>query len=44
MHKLLDGDSEAVRRWFAAGMLANVTTVLALADVDEPWARTLAGT
>ncbi|GAA2887741.1 hypothetical protein Acy02nite_82240 [Actinoplanes cyaneus] len=40
--KLLDGDDEAVRRWFAVGMLANVTTVLDLAEIDEPWAKTLA--
>jgi hypothetical protein len=43
VHKLLDGDKDAVRRWFAGGMLANVTTMLGLADVDEPWAKTLIG-
>jgi len=42
--KLLDGDDEAVRRWFAAGMLANVTTVLGLADLGDPWAQTLTST
>lgn len=38
---LLGGDEDAVRRWFGAGMLANVATVLDLEDVDEPWARVL---
>jgi len=42
VHKLLDGDEEAVRRWFAVGMLANVTTMLGLGKIDEPWAKTLA--
>jgi hypothetical protein len=40
---LLGSDDEAVRQWFGAGMLDNVTTALGLADVDEPWARTLSG-
>lgn len=44
VHHLLDGDAEAVRRWFATGMLTNVTTMLGLADIDDPWARTLTGT
>ena len=43
VHEILDGDEEAVRRWFAAGMLDNVVAVLGLADVGEPWARTLSG-
>ncbi|MEU4560522.1 TetR/AcrR family transcriptional regulator [Actinoplanes sp. NPDC023936] len=40
--KLL-GSDEAVRQWFAAGMLENVTLALGLADIDEPWARILNG-
>ncbi|WP_224386398.1 TetR/AcrR family transcriptional regulator [Pseudonocardia sp. ICBG1293] len=36
----LDNDAE-VRRWFGAGMLDNVVAVLGLAELDEPWARTL---
>src|SRR5213595_789619 len=36
------GDDDVVRRWFGAGMLENVVTVLGLADLDEPWARVLA--
>jgi len=40
--KLL-GSDEAVRQWFGAGMLENVTITLGLADIDEPWARTLSG-
>jgi AcrR family transcriptional regulator len=36
------GDDDAVRRWFGAGMLDNVVTVLGLADIDEPWAQVLA--
>ncbi|WP_194909629.1 TetR/AcrR family transcriptional regulator [Catenulispora rubra] len=38
---MLGGDDEAVRRWFGAGMLDNVVTVLGLADIDEPWAHVL---
>jgi AcrR family transcriptional regulator len=34
---------EAVRQWFGDGMLANVVASLGLADVNEPWARTLSG-
>ena len=41
VRELLDGDDEAVRQWFAAGMLDNVITMLGLADVAEPWAATL---
>ncbi|RAK24646.1 hypothetical protein B0I29_1399, partial [Actinoplanes lutulentus] len=37
------GSDEAVRQWFGAGMLENVTLALGLADIDEPWARTLRG-
>jgi hypothetical protein len=40
--KLL-GSDEAVRQWFGAGMLENVTVALGLAGIDEPWARTLTG-
>jgi AcrR family transcriptional regulator len=43
VHELLDGDQDAVRRWFGAGMLENVVATLDLADVAEPWATTLAG-
>lgn len=41
--ELLDGDQDAVRRWFGAGMLENVVATLGLADVAEPWAKTLVG-
>ncbi|MCD5354439.1 TetR/AcrR family transcriptional regulator [Kineosporia mesophila] len=41
--EILNHDDEAVRHWFGAGMLENVTLTLGLADVDEPWARTLSG-
>ena len=41
--ELLNHDDAAVRHWFGAGMLENVTLTLGLADVDEPWARTLSG-
>ena len=41
--EILNHDDEAVRHWFGAGMLENVTSILGLADVDEPWARTLSG-
>lgn len=41
--KLLNFDAEAIRQWFGAGMLQNVVTTLGLADVDEPWARTMSG-
>jgi AcrR family transcriptional regulator len=37
------GDDDAVREWFAAGMLDNVAAVLELVEVDEPWARVLLG-
>jgi hypothetical protein len=30
-----------VRRWFGAGMLGNVVTVLGLAEIDESWAHVL---
>ena len=43
VRELLGADEEAVRRWFGAGMLDNVVIALGLADVDEPWARTLSG-
>jgi AcrR family transcriptional regulator len=39
--ELLDGDADAVRQWFGAGMLENVSAVLGLGDIDEPWARLL---
>jgi AcrR family transcriptional regulator len=35
--------AEALHVFFAAGMLCNVTTALGLAEIDEPWARALAG-
>lgn len=41
--RLLGSDDESIRRWFGAGMLDNVVTTLNLADVDEPWARTMSG-
>jgi AcrR family transcriptional regulator len=41
VRQLLGGDDDAVRRWFGAGMVDNVVTVLGLADLDEPWARVL---
>lgn len=41
VRELLGSDEEAIRQWFGAGMLDNVVTALHLADVDEPWARTL---
>ncbi|RSM46465.1 TetR/AcrR family transcriptional regulator [Amycolatopsis balhimycina DSM 5908] len=43
VRELVGSDDEAVRHWFAAGMLENVTLSLGLADIDEPWARTLSG-
>ena len=33
---------EAVRGWFATGMLLNVVAALGLDDLDEPWAKELA--
>lgn len=41
VRELLGSDEEAIRQWFGAGMLDNVVTALHLAEVDEPWARTL---
>lgn len=41
--ELLGGDPDAVRQWFGAGMLENVSTALRLGDIDEPWARLLCG-
>lgn len=38
---LLNFDEESIRQWFGAGMLENVVTALGLAEVDEPWARTM---
>jgi AcrR family transcriptional regulator len=35
--------AEALKVFFAAGMLCNVSTALGLAEIDEPWARSLAG-
>ena len=32
-----------IAEFFAMGMLCNVATALRLHDVDEPWARSLAG-
>jgi AcrR family transcriptional regulator len=40
---LLDGDQDAVRQWFGAGMLGNVVAALALSDIAEPWAAILSG-
>ena len=34
---------EALTLFFASGMLCNVSTALGLAEIDEPWARALAG-
>lgn len=42
VRRLLGDDDAAVRHWFGSGMLENVVNVLGLADIDEPWARTLA--
>ena len=39
----LDGNRQAVRDWFAAGMLDNVVASLGLAELDTEWARTLSG-
>jgi AcrR family transcriptional regulator len=39
----LGGDQQAVRDWFAAGMLDNVVAGLGLAELDSEWARTLSG-
>lgn len=44
VRELLGSDDAAIRQWFGAGMLDNVTTTLGLDEVDEPWARTLSGT
>jgi AcrR family transcriptional regulator len=35
--------AEALKAFFAAGMLCNVSAALGLAEIDEPWARSLAG-
>jgi AcrR family transcriptional regulator len=43
VREFLGADDEAVRQWFGAGMLDNVITALGLADIHEPWARTLSG-
>ena len=43
VRELLGPEEEAICQWFGAGMLVNVATALHLADVDEPWARTLSG-
>ncbi|WP_043432743.1 TetR/AcrR family transcriptional regulator [Cystobacter fuscus] len=43
VRELLGSDESAIRQWFGAGMLDNVVTALGLADIDEPWARTLSG-
>jgi AcrR family transcriptional regulator len=43
VRKLFGFDDQAIRQWFGAGMLANVVTALHLAEVDEPWARTMSG-
>lgn len=34
---------EALATFFARGMLCNVSTALGLGEIDEPWARALAG-
>lgn len=39
----LGGDQQAVRDWFAAGMLDNVVAGLGLAELDCEWARMLSG-
>jgi AcrR family transcriptional regulator len=41
--RLLGSDDESIRQWFGAGMLDNVVTTLRLAELDEPWARTMSG-
>jgi AcrR family transcriptional regulator len=43
VRELLGDDDEAIRRWFGAGMVDNVSATLRLAEIDEPWARTLRG-
>jgi len=47
LYQLVEGASgapaEALHLFFAAGMLCNVTAALGLAEIDEPWARALAG-
>jgi AcrR family transcriptional regulator len=43
VHGLLDGDDDAVRQWFGAGMLENIVTTLSLTDIAEPWAVVLSG-
>jgi AcrR family transcriptional regulator len=35
--------AEALATFFAMGMLCNLSAALSLSDVDEPWARALAG-
>jgi AcrR family transcriptional regulator len=39
----LGGNQQAVRDWFAAGMLDNVVASLGLAELHDEWARTLSG-
>ena len=38
-----DDGPEAIQAWFAHGMLCNVMAAIGAEDVDEPWARALAG-
>jgi AcrR family transcriptional regulator len=35
--------AEELANFFAMGMLCNLSTALSLAEIDEPWARALAG-
>lgn len=41
VHDASGATPQQMALFFAAGMLCNVTTALGLADVDEPWARSL---
>ncbi len=47
LYDLVDGETdagpEAIQAWFAHGMLCNVMAAIGAEDVDEPWARALAG-
>jgi AcrR family transcriptional regulator len=43
VRNLFGSDEEAIRQWFRTGMLDNVVIALHLAEINEPWARTLTG-